>query len=94
MPKQGSRQSVVWGPFLNLWQHIDVEQDWGKRLYFGALSKNLAQHIDVEQDPGAVNAYALRPSLNLSQHIDVKQNGKGKPLCSAAFSQCPAAHRC
>ena len=58
------------------------------------VRKSATNHIDVEQDPGAVNAYALRPSLSLSQHIDVKQNGKGKPLCSAAFSQSPAAHRC
>ena len=57
-------------------------------------SLNLAQHIDVEQDWGAVNTFALRPSLNLSQRIDVKHHGKGKPLCSAAFSKSPAAHRC
>ena len=33
-------------------QHIDVEQDRGKRLCFEASSKNLAQHIDVEQGRG------------------------------------------
>ena len=57
-------------------------------------SLNLSQHVDVEQDRGTANACALRLSLNLSQHIHVKQDGKGKPLCSGAFSESPAAHRC
>ena len=60
---------------------------WGPSL-------NLSQHIDVEQNRGTANAYALRPSLNLSQHIHVKQDGKGKALCSGAFSKSAGAHRC
>ena len=41
--------ACVLGPSLNLWQHIDVEQDRGKPLVFWGL---LSQYIDVEQDRG------------------------------------------
>ena len=36
--------ACVLRPSLNLSQHIDVEQDRGRRLCFGALSESLAAH--------------------------------------------------
>ena len=53
--------ACVLGPSLNLWQHIDVEQDRGKRLCSEAFYKSLAAHrfIDFEEDKIGVNDCVL-----------------------------------
>ena len=44
--------ACVLGHSLSLSQHIDVEQDRGKRVCVLGHSLSLSQHIDVEQDRG------------------------------------------
>ena len=77
-------------PCPNVSQHIDVEQDRGKRVCFEVFSKSLAAHRCCATIK--VNAYALATSLNLSQHIDVEQD-RGKRFCLEVFSKSLVAHR-
>ena len=61
--------ACVLGPSLNLWQHIDVEQDRGT-VNASALtpSPNLSQHIDVKQDgkakPLCSGAFSKSPAAH------------------------------
>ena len=64
--------ACVLGPSLNLWQHIDVEQDRGKRVCFQAFPTSLAEPIDVEQDRGKRLCFGDLSSKPLTEHIDVE----------------------